>query len=164
MISFLKKEEEKQGGFMGKSDIIFVLVIAVIVGGFFFYYKTIKSSSAAKFAACKQLWDSGDVVKGNACYDEAHNQQYITDSLDSIIYLRSETVKEMMDSENAFWRKADSAMAKKDTALTLTLVKDLPVFRFLDSSKVSMLVSWKNLRSTSKDTSAPDSAVHKTSK
>jgi hypothetical protein len=146
MISFLKKEEEKQGGFMGKSDIIFVLVIAAVIGGFWFYTKTIKENSAKKFQLCNQLWDSGDLVRANTCFDEASDLQYITDSLDSVIYERTEKIKVIIDLENALWTKADSAMSRKDTSLTLEIVKDLPTLRFLDSAKVRRLVSWKALR------------------
>lgn len=145
MISFLKKEEDTKGGFMGKGDIIFLLVVAVIVGGFFFYTKRIKSESASRFAECQQIWETGDLVKSEACYDIARDLTYITDSLDSIIYLRLDSAQQVEENENNLFAKADSAAVRQDTAGLIEIVKDLPKFHFLDSAKVQRLQTWNAL-------------------
>jgi hypothetical protein len=145
MISFLKKEDDQKGGFMGKGDIIFLLVVGAVVGGFFYYTKSIKAESAKQFAECQKIWDSGDLISSQACYDKARNLQYVTDSLDSIVYLRLDSIQQVEEDENNFFAKVDSAIVRKDSAAVMANVKALPKFVFLDSAKVEILKSWNAL-------------------
>jgi hypothetical protein len=153
MISFLKKDDEAKGGFMGRGDIIFLLVIVAVVGGFWYYSKSIKTTSASHFTNCQKLWEAKDYPAADRCYEEARDLQYLTDSLDSITYLRSDSAQVISDAESALWAKADSAMVKADTARVLSLVKQLPTFYFLDSTKVQRLLSWQAMAKAPSDTS-----------
>ncbi|HSQ41703.1 MAG TPA: hypothetical protein VLM37_05430 [Fibrobacteraceae bacterium] len=156
MISFLKKEDDEGSKFMGKGDIVFLLVVALIVGGFWFYSKTIKAQASGKFQECEKLWEAKQLVQANECYTQASDLQYLTDSLDSIIYSRNEAVQEIMDQENALWAKADSAMSRMDSAAAFVLVKTLPEFYFLDSVKVRRLSAWQAM---AKDRDSAASAI-----
>jgi hypothetical protein len=136
MISFLKKEEDKESKFMGRGDIIFLAVILALVGGFWYYSKSIRSISESHFASCDKVFTA---------------KHYLTDSLDSIIYSRSEFISELTDKEVTLFNKADSAMARLDSAGAFALVKDLPEFYFLDSAKVGKLKTWSKLANPIKD-------------
>jgi len=143
MISFLKKEDEAKGKFLGKGDLIFLAVIVIVVGGFVLYNRTIKSQSRAKFEACGLLWNASQFDSAAKCYEQAHDLQYLPDSLDAIIYTRTQAVQEMSDRENVLWRKVDSLDTHKDTAAIGVLVKELPAFHFLDSAKIHRLQAWQ---------------------
>jgi len=143
MISFLKNENDEGGGFMGKGDIIFLLVIASVIGGFWFYSKTIKQNSIEKFAECSKVWDAKDFAMADRCYEEARALSYLNDSLDSVIYIRSESMDSISDSEDALWLKVDSAMVRHDSLLAANLLSNLPKFYFLDTSKVQRLQAWQ---------------------
>lgn len=151
MISFLKKEEDKESKFMGRGDIIFLAVILALVGGFWYYSKSIRTISEKHFAACDKIFQSKQYVDAQGCYQKASELHYLTDSLDSIIYARSEYISELTDRELTLFNKADSAMARLDSAGAFALVKNLPDFYFLDSAKVVKLNTWSLLSNPVKD-------------
>jgi len=143
MISFLKKEDDQGGGFMGKGDIIFLLVIVSLVGGFWFYSKTVKQKCTVKFAECAKVWDAKDYVAAERCYEEARGLSYLPDSLDSLLYQRTEIMDGITESEENLWMQVDSAMIRQDSAKASKLLANLPKFYFLDSSKVQRLQAWQ---------------------
>jgi hypothetical protein len=152
MISFLKKEDDQGSKFMGRGDVIFLAVILALVGGFWYYAKTTKASSAAFFVQCDSLYSAQKFGEASACYEKASALSYLPDSLDSIIYTRTESISEMSENEVSLFNKADSAMARLDSASAFSMVKVLPQFHFLDTAKVSRLLAWQKIATAPKDT------------
>ena len=111
-----------------------------------------KAQTAVKFQACEAIWTTQDFPKASECYDQARNLYYLTDSLDSLIYNRTEAVQEMSDAEHSIFSKVDSALVLKDTVKAWQLLGNLSKTRFLDTAQVRRLHEWQAMVKPSVDT------------
>jgi hypothetical protein len=160
MISFLKKVDEEgaeqKSKFMGKSDIIFLLVVGSLVGGFWYFSKSAKEGTYVHFTRCDSLYAAQNMRDAESCYEAGIDLGYRSDSLDSIGYLRRETLENLRDNEKNQSHALDSLLRVGDSAGAWKIKAALPKVYFLEGEPLKQWESLKAPQPTAAISVAPE--------
>lgn len=125
--------------FVSKWDIVVFVALVVFGTGFWMWYDGQGKDSRAHFAHADSLYKAGRFPAALDAYRLIReNEQVVSKTDDSLLYLRVDSLSELEDHANRLMQGAELAIASKDTALIrralVTLSADSTGF-IADSSK-----------------------------
>lgn len=116
------KKKVEVSGFIGWQDAVVLLLIAGAIFGGYKYYQYTKRESSEFFARCALLYDGGDLLSAEACYDSTWNLSYVPNEMDSLRVIRLGAIQDLRNTQEYVLEDARTALRNGDTAKALSVM------------------------------------------
>lgn len=116
------KKKVEVSGFIGWQDAVVLLAIAGAIFGGYKYYQYTKRESSEFFARCALLYDGGDLLAAEACYDSTWNLSYAPNEMDSLRVVRLGSIQDLRNSQEYVLEDAKTALRNGDTTKAVSVM------------------------------------------